>query len=247
MLKGNERANKDISMWQVIMLFLCVYVLLALFVDTVFTLPHETSVLLNRIDTLICFIFIGDFIYQLVTTNKKLAYLKYGWIDLISSIPYIHILRWGRFARIIRILRVLRGVRSVKLLFHFLFKKKSQGTFASVALFSLVMMIFSSIAILNCETSPESNIKTAGDALWWSFVTITTVGYGDYYPTTIEGRIIAVLLMTTGVGLFGTFTAYVASFFFQSAPTAQPGGEDEILSELRTLREKIEKMERKQK
>ena len=109
------------------------------------------------------------------------------------------------------------------------------------------MMIFSSIAILNCETSPESNIKTAGDALWWSFVTITTVGYGDYYPTTIEGRIIAVLLMTTGVGLFGTFTAYVASFFFQSAPTAQPGREDEILSELRTLREKIEKMERKTK
>ena len=123
MLKGNERVNKDISMWQVIMLFLCVYVLLALFVDTVFTLPHETSVLLNRIDTLICFIFIGDFIYQLVTANKKLAYLKYGWIDLISSIPYIHILRWGRFARIIRILRVLRGVRSVKVLFHFLFKK----------------------------------------------------------------------------------------------------------------------------
>jgi voltage-gated potassium channel len=247
MLNGNERANKDISMWQVIMFFLCVYVLLALFVDTVFTLPHETSVLLNRIDTLICFIFIGDFIYQLVTANKKLAYLKYGWIDLISSIPYIHILRWGRFARIIRILRVLRGVRSVKLIFHFLFKNKSQGTFASVALFSLVMMIFSSIAILNCETSPESNIKTAADALWWSFVTITTVGYGDYYPTTLEGRIIAVLLMTTGVGLFGTFTAYVASFFFQSASTAQPERQDEILSELRTLRDRIEKIERKQK
>ena len=138
-------------------------------------------------------------------------------------------------------------MRSVKLIFHFLFKKKSQGTFASVALFSLVMMIFSSIAILSCGTSPESNIKTAGDVLWWSFVTITTVGYGDYYPTTIEGRIIVVLLMTTGVGFFGTFTAYVASFFIHSAPAAQSEREDEILSELRRLRDKIEQIERKQK
>lgn len=61
------------------------------------------------------------------------------------------------------------------------------------------------------ETAPESNIKTAEDAIWWAFVTITTVGYGDRFPVTTEGRIIAALLMTAGVGLFGTFTGFIAS------------------------------------
>jgi len=60
---------------------------------------------------------------------------------------------------------------------------------------------------------PESNIKTAGDAIWWAFVTITTVGYGDRFPVTSAGRIIAAFLMITGVALFGTFTGFVAAWF----------------------------------
>ena len=59
----------------------------------------------------------------------------------------------------------------------------------------------------------NSNIKTAEDAIWWSYVTITTVGYGDKFPITTEGRIIGAILMTTGVGIFGTFTALVSSWF----------------------------------
>lgn len=78
---------------------------------------------------------------------------------------------------------------------------------------ALLMIIFSGIAILQVEKAPTSNIKTAEDAIWWAYTTITTVGYGDKYPVTTEGRIIAMVLMTVGVGLFGTFTAYVASFF----------------------------------
>mgnify|MGYP000097246341 CR=1 FL=1 len=224
---------------QVIMLFLCVYVLIALFIDTVFNLPSETSVLLRRIDNVVCIFFIGDFILNVITAKSKLGYLKWGWIDLISSIPNIQMLRWGRFAQIIRILRILRGIRSIKLIIRFLFANRAKGTFASVALISFVIVVFSSIAILNCETSPDSNIKTASDALWWSFVTITTVGYGDFYPTTSIGRIIASTLITAGVGLFGTFTAYVASFFMQyeEEPDA------EIFEELKAIRQKLDMLE----
>lgn len=75
------------------------------------------------------------------------------------------------------------------------------------------MLIFGSISILQVETVPESNIKTAGDAIWWAFVTITTVGYGDRFPVTSAGRIIAAFLMITGVALFGTFTGFVAAWF----------------------------------
>jgi voltage-gated potassium channel len=78
-----------------------------------------------------------------------------------------------------------------------------------------MMVIFSSVAILQVEDDPTGNIKTAEDALWWSYVTITTVGYGDKYLVTSEGRLIAAFLMTAGVGLSGTFTGYVASWFVE--------------------------------
>ena len=68
------------------------------------------------------------------------------------------------------------------------------------------MLLFESAA-------DNANIKTAGDALWWAYVTITTVGYGDRYPVTTPGRIIGVMLLTAGVGLYGVLTAYLANFF----------------------------------
>lgn len=225
------------------MLFLCVYVLIALFIDTIFNLPPETSALLTQIDNFICIIFLADFLFNIFTAKNKLNYLKWGWIDLISSIPNVQILRWGRFARIIRILRILRGIRSTKLILKFLFANRAKGTFASVAMISFVLIVFSSIAILNCETSSDSNIKTASDALWWSFVTITTVGYGDFYPTTLLGHIIAAVLMTAGVGLFGTFTAYVASFFLQQE-VEEEKREEEILKELRKIQTRLDQLEK---
>jgi len=59
----------------------------------------------------------------------------------------------------------------------------------------------------------KSNIKSAEDAIWWTIVTVTTVGYGDKYPVTTEGRVIGILVMVAGVGLFGTYTGFIASLF----------------------------------
>ena len=236
--------GQKVTIWQVVILFLSIYVLGALFVDTVFHLPKETSKFLNQIDNLICLVFIGDFVFNVITAKSKLEYLKWGWIDLLSSIPNVQFLRWGRFVRVIRILRVLHSVRSTKVILKFLFLNRSKGAFAAVAMMAFVLIIFSSIAILNFETAPESNIKTASDALWWSFVTITTVGYGDFYPTTTLGRIIAVVLMTAGVGLFCTFTAYVASLFLQEEEKGQEKREDQILAELKSIRERLDRIER---
>ena len=90
---------------------------------------------------------------------------------------------------------------------------KTQSGASLGCILAVILIIFSSISVLQFETDPNSNIKTAEDALWWSYVTITTVGYGDKFPVTSGGRVIGVLLMTAGVGLFGTFTAFVSSWF----------------------------------
>ena len=72
--------------------------------------------------------------------------------------------------------------------------------------------------------APNSNIKDAEDALWWSFVTITTVGYGDRFPVTTEGRLVGAVLMICGVGLFGTFTGFIASWFMEGEKNTEKAG-----------------------
>ena len=211
--------QKKVSFLNLLILLLSVYVLGALFVDTFFELNPETSNLLQILDWGICIIFFIDFLIQLYIAESKLKYLKWGWIDLLASVPMVDFLRVGRIFRMIRILRIIKAFKSLKEFLDTIYRNRIRGTVTSAGLFAVLMMIFSAITILQVEDDPESNIKTAGDAIWWTYVTITTVGYGDYYPVTLEGRIIAMILMTTGVGLFGTFTALVASWFVQGEET----------------------------
>lgn len=235
-----ERDRSDLTFFQLLMLLLSVYVLVTLFVQAAFPLSDQATLLIEKIDFLICGIFIYDFFARLYRAESRLSFLKWGWIDLVSSIPMFEFLRWGRLVRIIRILRILRAFRSAKILVNHLFRNRAKGTFATVALISVVMVLFSSIAILNLENEPESNIRTSSDALWWAFVTITTVGYGDKFPVTPEGRAIAVILMTAGVGLFGTFTAYVASHFLDAEREKEQSEIQELIEEVRSLRARLE-------
>ncbi len=239
-----DDSQKKLTGLPVLMLVLSVYVLIALFADTAFHLPVQISALLHTLDTLICFVFLGDFFYHLSRAENRLAFLKWGWVDFISSIPLLTWFRWGRVVPMIRIIRILRGARSVKHILHMLFKNEARGIFRTVVLVTAMLLIFASIAILNVETVPEANIKTASDALWWAMATITTGGNGDKFPVTTEGRIIGVILMTTGVGFFGTLTAYIASVFLNPGKTRNVS-ETELAKELRLLRERIEGVETK--
>lgn len=228
--------------YQLFMLGLCVYVLLALAAETFFPLDEDSKTVLNYVDTGICIIFLVDFFVQLIRAEKKLAYLKWGWIDLVSSIPMIGPLRLGRAARIFRILRLLRGVRSSKRLVSYILQKRAQSAFLAAALVTIIFIAFSSIFILQFESSEGSNISTPEDALWWSFVTVTTVGYGDKFPISTGGRIIAVILMTAGVGLFGTFTGFIATWFLGSKDKEQEQEIKILKSELGTIRRLLEDM-----
>ena len=213
---NEDLAKKELNLFNIIILVLSLYVLISLIVTTFFVLSDEVTVLLNYIDNVICIIFLVDFAIRFKKANNKLVFMKWGWIDLISSIPYIDFLRAGRVLRLIRLIRVFRAFKATKLIFEHINRNKKQSALTSVALISFLMVIFSSIAILQFEKDVNSNIKTAEDAIWWSYVTITTVGYGDKFPITTEGRVIGAVLMTMGVGIFGTFTALVSSWFIQN-------------------------------
>ncbi|MGL5891274.1 MAG: potassium channel family protein [Bacteroidia bacterium] len=209
----NTSTAEPVNGLSIAITILSVYILIAMIADTFFNLPENVSHILAIVDDLVCIIFLIEFIIRFKRAENKWTFMKWGWIDLLSSIPAIDIFRYGRLLRLIRLLRILRAFQSTRHLIKHIMRKRKEGTFTAAALVAVLLLIFSSIAIVQVENDPESNIKTGEDALWWAFSTITTVGYGDRYPVTTEGRFIAVILMTVGVGLFGTFAAFVTTWF----------------------------------
>jgi len=108
------------------------------------------------------------------------------------------------------------------------------------ALATILLMVFASVAILHFESEPESNIKTAEDAVWWSIATVTTVGYGDHYPVTWEGRMIAVVLMLLGMCLVGVLSGLFASWFTAPIAAENRGEIEQLQVEIAALRKAIE-------
>ena len=229
------------------MLLLSSYVVLALLVRELVVLPRSVQYLLDWVDTGICLYFLYDFGWRLYRAPDKWRFMRWGWIDLLASIPAVGWLRLGQLVRILRILRLLRVFRSARDYLNYRYRERANGTLAVVLLTALLLMVCGAIAILYIERdNAQANIKTFGDALWGAFVTITTVGYGDRYPVTTVGRLIAAVLMIAGVGLFGTFTGYVASFFVEEEQAQDESDLRLLISEVRQLREKIEQLEQRQ-
>jgi voltage-gated potassium channel len=202
-----------VTPFQLVILVLSFYVLGALVVDVFFTLSPEMSQLLDYIDVVVCVFFFTDFCIRFHQAPSKRRFMRWGWIDLLASIP-AGLFMAGRLVRVVQVLRLLRALKSLRMLWLLLFRNRAKGVFASATTATLLLVAFGSMIMLLVESpDPESPIGSAEEALWWAFVTVTTVGYGDYYPITTLGRVVAVLLMICGVGLFGSFAAYVGSMF----------------------------------
>lgn len=226
------------------MLTLCLFALAALAVETLATTSVATRQILSYADFAVCILFLGDFLFQLITARNRWDYfLKWGWIDLLSSVPMVDFLRVGRLARTLRILRVLRGFRSTKLLAEFVLVRRAESAFLAAGLVSLLLLVFASIAILQFENVPGANISSPQDAVWWAVVTLTTVGYGDRYPVTGEGRILAALLMTAGVGLFGVLSGFIAAWFLKSNEEQHESEIASMRAELSAIRQLLERQE----
>jgi hypothetical protein len=159
-------------------------------------------------------IFLADFVYRLLTAGSKSGYFvrQFGWADLLASLPLpqVKVLRLFRLIRVVRLLRrngVTRIVRT-------LLEDRAGSALLTLVMMGILVLQFGSLGILHIEQYEEgANITTASDALWYVMVTISTVGYGDRFPVTNDGRLLGTLIIVIGVGIFGTFTGYLANLF----------------------------------
>lgn len=195
-----------ISVSNIVIALLSIFSIALLSVSLFLDQGSEINRLLTFFDFILCFFFLYDFLKQLYLAKNKWKYFyTIGWLDLLSSIPVITELR---YIRIFRIFRVFRIIKSIKLLVEFIKENKTSSLYGFVVFCAVTIMVITTTGVLYVE-QVEGNIKTAEDALWWSFVTITTVGYGDLYPVTKIGRLIAVILITTGIASFGAAVSFI--------------------------------------
>jgi voltage-gated potassium channel len=195
--------------------------------------PAERD-LLTLYDNAVCIVFLIDFAYNLAGSRPKRAYFvsARGWLDLLGSIPsfgfipFTALFRLARLSRLARITRLLRGQAGKDLVLDVLRNRGQYATFITILLAGIVLSV-ASILVLEVESrAPDGNIKTGGDAIWWGLVTITTVGYGDFYPVTMFGRLTGVLVMFAGIGIIGALASILASLLVSPAAPDEPAPDE---------------------
>jgi voltage-gated potassium channel len=224
-------------------IFILVLTVFSLVLMVILLLPidQQTRELVNLYDNVVAVIFLIDFVINLSGSRPRRAYFvdNRGWLDLLGSIPSFGFLpltslfRLARLSRLARITRLLRGQAGADLIADVIRNRGQYATFITLLAAGIVLTT-ASILVLQFEAgAPDANITTGGDALWWAVVTITTVGYGDFYPVTMLGRLTAFFVMLAGVGIIGALASILASVLVpqgdeeddaaETAPTAPSG------------------------
>lgn len=183
-------------------------------------LPEQIK-LIQNIDLLICIVFLTDFFVGLRIAKSKKGYFRSHWLDLLASVPIsggvFNSLRVLRLVRLVRVLRVIARIRRIGNLADTLVDSSSQYIYAVTV--TTAVILSGAVAFFSMEEGVNQNVDSFFDAIWWAVTTTTTVGYGDVYPVTVEGRIIGMFMMFFGIGLVGTIAGLSGGYFLKRRQT----------------------------
>jgi voltage-gated potassium channel len=237
MTKLHDELKVRLNGWDWVVFVVALGALLLVLLETFLVLSAPTLEIFRWIDNAACGVFFIDVLVRWRRMGWSTEFWRWGWVDLLAAIPFDAAFRTLQIVRVYRIIRVLRILYKLQEL--------TTGTTLNERLLALpgvalVMIVFSTALMVEAERhAPGATIKSGGDALWWALTTVTTVGYGDTYPVTTEGRIIAAGLMLVGIALFGSISAIVTSKLILPKETKD---HEELRREVRALHGEIREL-----
>lgn len=237
-----------------------VMIVLALAVVPLLVIEHQATdpavlLIVWIANLLIWLAFVAEYVWGLVTAEDRRAFVRNHWFDLtiillspplwvpeslqgLRSLRALRVLQVGRMGRLLRLMRLLR-------VFSFLAKAWSTAgrllgkhSFAYVLLTSLFFVVGGGAVFAMVEGSGLSLL----DGIWWAVATLTTVGYGDLYPKSDLGRIVAVVIILCGLGMMAALTANIAAHFVGND---QKDEQEEVLRRLDAIARRIDGLESK--
>jgi voltage-gated potassium channel len=186
--------------------------------------------------------FLAEFVVMMAVVPDRWLWLRRNPIDAIVVFltpPFLPAsLEAARLFRLLRLLRLLRIVPAMRRLLTV------QGI-KYAALLAVTTVIVGGAVFAEVEKTHDGKTLSSWDGIWWAATTVTTVGYGDIYPGTTGGRVIAMTIMAVGIGFVALLTAFVADRFIQQEVGDDIEDRDErILAELREIRDRLDRLER---
>ncbi len=226
--------NKKL-IYDIVMAILSLVVIIMLIIDSSYTLSNRITDIFDIIDNAILIVFAIDYFTRLILAKNKKVFFKSNIIDLITIIPFNSIFQIVKVLRLTRILKFTKLFKTLKILRSAVFLLKIRkhidnflktNNFHYVIWFTLATLFAGTLGIHFTEGI------TYGNALWWSFVTLTTVGYGDISPVTLVGRITASILMLVGIGFLGMLTGTISTFFISKKSSTSY--KNQIIDDIKT-------------
>jgi len=232
-----EKENSRVLAWEKktekVTLSLSLIFLVVLILPIAHPISVGTENILNSVNKVIWLLFAIDYIYKLVISSKRFAFVKSHIFELlIVIIPGF------------RALRLLRLFPVIGYFLKYTQKSLSGKLLQYVSLAAVLITFPAAVAMYQLEKNLDnSNIKSLGDALWWAATTATTVGYGDKFPVSAGGRLLSLLVMVVGISLVGVITASVASWFVKADETESDQVQiADLKKELQAIKDELRKL-----